>query len=1056
MTTTAVPVPGETNQYQTQTQSIFDRFSDTLQLSRRTDPWTGFSAWTNMSACMATASLPALPAAGRPGPSDPATPPYTSFDAACTGWPCVHTVELPVTDCSQATAANTSNGVGGSCNSLADVAQYYYKTDLRPVGTTGFNGVDVSARNKVPASSGSDTTELDKATWQHMTTFTMGLGISGTVAYNPNYKNKPLGTFTSGLPNEPFQQIRCQDASNALLTDPNLCLNWTAPVANAPTAVDDLWHTAVNGRGQYFSAADPDSVLSSLQTTLAAINAQSAAGTGATTTTQEPIPGDDLAFSAGFKTVEWSGDIKAQQLYTGNNTCEATADACTALGGTSTGIACTTATGIICDRQGSTLPGVVWSAQDKLDGQVSPTAACDYRNIYVPRMGATDAGGNVINMVPFTWNTRACDTAGVPGAATTALSSSEQSYFTSTSASGYASPFPMSNWAQFLDMTDGTNGVDQRVLAQGPALVNFVRGQRLNENITDAFASGSTTQLFRRRTHVLGDIIGSQPAYVRTPNAQFTDTGYASFKTRSDIIGRAPMIYAGSNDGMLHAFNVGQGVVSGVPDPTGGLERWAIIPTPVLPNLYRLGDTGYSEAHGYAVDGPIATADVYDRYQTGTVDCATATAGADAKNCWKTLLVGGLGAGGRGYYAVDITSPASPKVMWEFKWSDTCYDPADATTSSADCHIGLTMGSAAITKLVDGRWVVMVSSGMNNLNTPAKTGDGQGYLYVLDAITGQIIQKIGTGAGDASSPAGFTYINAYVENYIQNNTAERVYGGDLLGNLWRIDVQRLTDPNDPLSLPVVHFDVVKVATLLDPSGNPQPITTAPQMSNVGIAKTRMVYVGTGRYLGETDLGNNQTQTIYGIPDNLGMHSDFPASDNPYVTNGNTVYPMSGLTLRDQLFHNTLILAPGDATHRIVDPANTQVCNATAIDAANSCVGWYVDLPGTGERVTVDMRLVNTTLIAASNVSPVNVCDTGANAWINQIDALTGLAADPTKFSTYLGGAGVVGESLIRDQFGRILDVITLADGSKQVTVVTVQQALPLGRRSTWRDLLIDK
>ena len=117
---------------------------------------------------------------------------------------------------------------------------------------------------------------------------------------------------------------------------------------------------------------------------------------------------------------------------------------------------------------------------------------------------------------------------------------------------------------------------------------------------------------------------------------------------------------------------------------------------------------------------------------------------------WKTMLVAGLNSGGRGYYAVDVTDPLNPKGMWEFKWSDTCYDGTGAT-AGADCHLGLTFGVPVLTKLADGTWVVMVTSGYNNVNSPAKIGDGKGYLYILNAGTGRIIRKISTNVGDAAT-----------------------------------------------------------------------------------------------------------------------------------------------------------------------------------------------------------------------------------------------------------------------------------------------------------------
>ena len=1097
VSTSCVPVAGQQNQYQTRTKSDIERFSNLQSIGTVPGSWSGYSAWTTMAPyCQPTAGLPALPTDGRPGATDPTTPARTTFDATCSGWPCVH---------------DDSTVVGGSSNSLADVAQYYYKTDLRPSSgagyTAGYNGADVSA-NKVP-SSATDTTEGDAAVWQHMTTFTMGLGVSGNVTYNKDYKTKPIGSFMAssgtnpvtgvtspaGTPLEPFQLIRCQDAANAALTDPNLCFNWPIPVPlnlafplgnpsrdpNPGTRVDDLWHAAVNGRGQYFSAADPDAVLAGLTAVLKAIGAQSGAGTGATTATQDPVPGNNLTYRAGFRTVEWTGSIRAQPLYVGDDV----------------------------SLEGTIAGADAWSAQEKLDSQAAN--ACDNRNIYLLRAGATN------NMVPFTWNTYACDALNVPtGSPSTGLNATEQNYFTSTGPA-YVTPFSMISWSQFVEMTDGTNSTyDQRALAQGANLVNFLRGQKGMKD----FVSGSDTKLFRNRLHILGDIVGSQPRYVPAPNSQFTDTGYAGFKAIPAIANRGPMLYVGANDGMLHAFH------AGADSPPGGFEAWAVIPSTVLPNLYRLADTGYSDGHSFYVDATPSAGDVYDKYPTTPVTCNGASAD-DAKSCWKTIVVSGLGAGGRGYFAMDVTNPTSPKALWEFKWSNTPYDPSDPSTHGSDSHIGLSFGSPLITKLVDGNWVVLIPSGLNNVNIPTQTGDGRGYLYVLDAITGKIKKKIemrkhaldvvgsaavttsaltgtltlngstavtGTSTlfaselvqgqtivvngqtrvvqsiGDdthlivsaafpasangtfsankqtSTGPAGFSYINAYVENYIQDNTTERVYAGDALGNVWRIDLKGLADSSD---------DVVHLATLRDPNGIPQPITTTPQLMNIGAAKTRTVYVGTGRYLGESDLSDTQRQTVYGISEDLTIHSN----SSEYIANDYSVKPKAGLTLRQQLKEVTL------TTVYKTDPVTglqvpdyrtsvTQPCSAAAAAAGIGCSGWYADLPDTGERVNLDMRLVLGSLIVPTNVTNLTACDTGGNSWLNVFDAATGgeVPGSPYKAAKYMPGAVTVGISLIRGRSGRILSVLTKSDDSQEVSPVQTQQGSPQGRRSGWRDL----
>ncbi len=162
-------------------------------------------------------------------------------------------------------------------------------------------------------------------------------------------------------------------------------------------------------------------------------------------------------------------------------------------------------------------------------------------------------------------------------------------------------------------------------------------------------------------------------------------------------------MYIAANDGMLHAFN----------GDTGD-ERWAFIPNILIPNLYRLADKDYGNRHQYYVDGSPTVGDIYDPVA--------------AK--WKTILVGGLSAGGRGFYALDVTDPATPVGLWEFNVRPTASCPSSVTlgVSTDDCDLGLSYGNPIITKLGNGTWVVVVTSGYNNVSP----GDGKGYVYVLN------------------------------------------------------------------------------------------------------------------------------------------------------------------------------------------------------------------------------------------------------------------------------------------------------------------------------------
>ena len=198
--------------------------------------------------------------------------------------------------------------------------------------------------------------------------------------------------------------------------------------------------------------------------------------------------------------------------------------------------------------------------------------------------------------------------------------------------------------------------------------------------------------------------------------------------------------------------------------------------------------------------------------------------------------------------------------MWEFKLNPVVCPgtPAAAVGNTADCNLGLSFGKPIITKLA-GTWVVMFTSGYNNLNAASNGADGGGFLYVLNAVTGAIIYKIpteeiaGVNVGTGATPSGLAQINNYVDNVLVDNTTLRAYGGDLLGNIWRFD-----------------FLPAPLATLIgkakDPGGVAQPITVRPELAELN--GKPFVMVGTGRLLGASDVVDPQIHSVYGLSDSL--------------------------------------------------------------------------------------------------------------------------------------------------------------------------------------------
>ena len=427
----------------------------------------------------------------------PTFPPNPPVDiGGCGAWPCT---EITAT-------------AGGSQNSLADVAQYYYKTDLRP-----------SMANDVP--SAGPNPEDDNAPHQHMTTFTIALGVSGTLNYRPDYRS--LATTTGD-----FADIRTGVKNWPLWPDP--VLDYSNPDNyNNPKSIDDFWHTAVNGRGTFFSANNPTSVVHGLGDSLAKIDSVLAAGAPIGTSTLQPVSGDNFAYATSYL----SG--------TGTETCRrSTIDLVTGA---------PSAAGLV--------------------GQGSARHE-DRRRLRQPQH--LRPAGQQRARSDFTWNTDICAVRerrrGRPYRA-----ERDREGLLRLAERLDPEPVPVDDRRHRLD---GATAHDRR---RPGNLVNFLRGQRGFED----FETDSLTKLYRHREAVLGDIVDSQPVFVQVP---FANTGRGL--RRLQVRQREPHADALRRRQRRHAACVLCGPEC-ESDPQGGKEAWAVIPSSVLPNMYKLADENY-------------------------------------------------------------------------------------------------------------------------------------------------------------------------------------------------------------------------------------------------------------------------------------------------------------------------------------------------------------------------------------------------------------------------------------------------------------------------------
>ena len=782
-------------------------------------------------------------------------------------------------------------------NTLADVASYYFNTDLRtsgqtggPSGATGAGpSLDVSANNVPQVNS-------DKATWQHMNTFALALGANGELAYNATY-------LTGGSADY-----------NAILAGTK---SWPNPdptnaAGQITSRIDDLWHAAVNGHGQYFSAANPDTVVTSLQSMLAAISRITSSAAAAATSSLEPVTGDNYAYVAQFTTGTWSGDLTARKI------------------DLTTGVLAATP---------------VWSATAQLATRTGATS--DNRVIYTYSASGTN------KLKPFTY-----------GNLSSEISSG---YFKSSSSNPNGS----------LTQYNLLSGSAQSNLNTNANMIAWIRGQNGFEDID---ANTADNRVYRARTSVLGDIVNSAPVYVKKPPFNYVDTGYGSYS--ADQANRQAMVYVGSNDGMLHAFNADTGT-----------ELWAYIPSQAIPYLYKLADSNYANLHRFLVDGSIAVGDVYD---SGT-------------RSWKTILVGMLGAAGRGLYALDVTDPTTPKALWEF-------------TNGTDSDLGYTLGNAIITKRnADGKWIVAFASGYNNSNSLSPNA---ARLFVVDALTGS--QYAGTAGEIVATEettdlnsTGIARITAYVASSRTNNTAQYVYGGSLSGSIFRFDLDS---------------GVAQRLGRTSSIAGDLPITARPEVATVTTStgvSYRIVYIGTGRYLGATDLATTstsaiKTQAIFAIKD-------------------------SGTDLGDlQTLGTTLVEQTLDSSS-----SPSQIPNPKPVDWGTKN-GWFVKLP-LGERINVDLKLQVGSLVGVSNTPIDDYCYTGGTStqYVLGYKDGTSISSQATKnVGTPVGSSLATGVAVIKLPTGKVVSIITEADTTVAAAALPVDAAMGLSlRRVSWKELL---
>ncbi|MDY6950796.1 MAG: PilC/PilY family type IV pilus protein [Thermodesulfobacteriota bacterium] len=481
---------------------------------------------------------------------------------------------------------------------------------------------------------------------------------------------------------------------------------------------------------------------------------------------------------------------------------------------------------------------------------------------------------------------------------------------------------------------------------------NWETDSTVAENMVD-YLRGEEIDGFRPRVKKLGDIVHSAPLLTEET------------------------IFAGGNDGMLHAFNAADGI-----------ERFAYVPHLTFENLKELTNNDYE--HKFFVDRtPYARKKVTIGINEG-----------------RTLLVGGLGKGGKGYFALDITdvdtveaateeaTVADMVVLWEYPRAGV-----------DDPDLGYTYSYPYIVKSCDpsNEWVVIFGNGYDST-------EGEAILYVMD-VYGNVVKKIytlATGNNGLSTPALIDVDKDFKVDY--------AYAGDLKGNLWKFDLTS----EDPVNWDVAFKDEESIPQPLFRAPG-QPITTTPDVMKHCERHGHMVVFGTGKFLGDTDRADVTTQTLFGIWDYADTDDakeylgSFSRETIPRLNNQPDTVSLLEQTVIHETYlgdHYLRVLSDHEAVWITEEDTDTGNPMPNPSSTAENHAGWYFDLPLAGERIIRELMIRDGRVVALSIVPNESPCSGGGDSLVHELDACDGSRLDQAAFD--INDDGVIDDNDLID------------------------------------------
>ncbi|MFO1424968.1 MAG: PilC/PilY family type IV pilus protein [Candidatus Competibacteraceae bacterium] len=835
----------------------------------------------------------------------------------------------------------------GNSNSLADVAFYYWAQDLVP-----------SSDNLVSASfidlTGSQTQQYfnaknDPAIWQHLVNYTVGLALTpfltstagGSLTWGSNTYDGSYPAIVAGTTSWPVTGTSGPDGNAA-----------------------DLWHAAIDSRGRFYNVEGPKQLSAAFNDIINTISSAADAGGGSRISTNVARTTDTgaTAFVARFN-ADWSGTLQAIPLNATTGTLDEQHPEWEA--------------GVLIPPGNLQPPAKSRKIFTRNSTGSEPFATCGGNlKAVLDKITKLDGTTVVDNLCPqrLAWLRGYIAITGITRAFNAATGKWQATYtapnhgFSAGNIVTVSGVTPIAYQGQGLTILSTPAPTTNTFTVA--LTVNTDPGAYVADEIDNDPSNDDRVRYsdFRDRAlSVLGDIVNSGTTYVHKDNFGYGgDTikvgGQASYKSYVD--GKAsnpPVVYVGANDGMLHAFNAKTTVVDG-----GGTELFAYVPYGVYGNLSRLTDPNYGKSHKFFVDGTPTVGDVY-------------------LGSWKTYLVGGLRAGGKSIYALDITDPVNfgtANVRWEFN------DSTDPLNPGVD--MGLTFSQPQIAAVSLTQWAAIFGNGYNSTS-------GNAVLYIIDiSSSGSTITPIAkitvptnsTSCGSALPTNGLS--TPFLFDKDGDGVVDVIYAGDLLGHLWRFDKSSGSW--------AVGNGGAPLFTACSASGEAQSIIAQPKAALIDNKIT--VYVGTGRYLQadpsdptnplRNDLINTVVQSFYSIID----ESDDPAKQ--------------GTVPRNKLLPQTITqtIAP-------IGPysGSRTVTNNTASGAySDRTKGCYIDFNTTSpgdpsERITSGVLIktfmtpgLETRVIFVTSTPTKEPCEKSGNSWLMEVNTNCGSLAK-TPFGT---------------------------------------------------------